>query len=241
MEHLREVDLSAFGLTPLNDRDPSGAPLLSEVEGETLVSFYPDVSLVLGEKLNQGPGKVYVTSRRIIWLSQVGPEHGCYVAFPSISVHATVRDCKDDADRPYIYLQLEPFPDAAPSSNEEDENLDMSPEVRLVPSDPGCLQSIFEAMCEAAANNPDPGLEEDEGDFIYDANIEMGCSEAQREAMLARLEGLLEVPGEDAVEELIVNDPSRFEDPDNEEDGDEDGDDTKFPGGHFPSPTAQRR
>eukprot|EP00884_Botryococcus_braunii_P009632 jgi/Botrbrau1/18670/Bobra.0386s0001.3 len=109
MEHLREVDLSAFGLTPLNDRDPSGAPLLSEVEGETLVSFYPDVSLVLGEKLNQGPGKVYVTSRRIIWLSQVGPEHGCYVAFPSISVHATVRVGSLKTDRLRLSQPIETY------------------------------------------------------------------------------------------------------------------------------------
>ncbi len=63
MEPLTEIDVSAFGLTPLHERDPTGAPLLSEVEGETLVSFYPDISLVLGKSLDQGSGNFYVTSR----------------------------------------------------------------------------------------------------------------------------------------------------------------------------------
>lgn len=76
MEPQTEVDLSAFGLSPVHERDPTGAPLLSEVEGETLVSSYPDVNLVLGQDLNQGPGYFYVTSR---WVCQGGfRSGGCF-------------------------------------------------------------------------------------------------------------------------------------------------------------------
>lgn len=63
MEVQAEINMSAFGLTPVSERNPDGGPMLSQVEQEAVLSSYPDVSLVLGQNLNQGCGSLYVTTR----------------------------------------------------------------------------------------------------------------------------------------------------------------------------------
>ena len=79
-------------------------------------------------------------------------------------------------------------------------------EVRLFPANPADVDAIFAALCEGAALNPDPGAVgageeggDGDGDLFFDREA------AAAGAAAARLDALL------------VEDPSRFEDPPEEE------------------------
>lgn len=98
--------------------------------------------------------------------------------FLSISLHAVSRD-PEAYPSPCIYAQIEIEVDeegADGSDSEHDETLDLSKvkEMRLVPSDPNQLDTLFEVFCECAELNPEPSEEEGEGgghDWIFSADL----------------------------------------------------------------------
>lgn len=45
------------------ERDQDGNPLLAEDDDEQLLQQYPDVLLTLGSDIEQGVGKLFITSR----------------------------------------------------------------------------------------------------------------------------------------------------------------------------------
>ena len=153
------------------------------------------------------------------------------LSYPQIVMHAISRDPK-----PCIYLQLDDdneggFIGAADGAQalaseaddvEEEKKEEVNPEVRIVPSDPSIVEEMFKALCECAALNPDP-QEDNEGDFYFDEGEVMnGLDEETKAALLAsRAEGM-EIDAEEELEELVGEDPGRFEDED-EEIGEENG------------------
>ena len=91
-------------------------------------------------------------------------------------------------------------------------------ELRIVPKDPEGLDQMFHVLCECAAMNPDDDEEEEEDDgglFFDEDEVMRGAGADGRAAALERFDAMLQIdPG---VDELIRDDPGRFEDDDEEE------------------------
>eukprot|EP00198_Chlamydomonas_reinhardtii_P003523 XP_001692859.1 predicted protein [Chlamydomonas reinhardtii] len=95
----------------------------------------------------------------------------------------------------------------------------------------GAVDDMFKVLCDCAALNPDSEVE-GEGDFFFDeAEVMAGLDPAIRaEVMAERLAGGMELADGEEGEEggsgapedlqaLVGDDPSRFEDDDEEEEG----------------------
>ncbi|CAH8391716.1 unnamed protein product [Eruca vesicaria subsp. sativa] len=154
----------AFGLREFSLRAGDGSPSLDSSNGEELMHVQPSVAVALGNRSVESPGTLYITSRKLIWLSDVDVAKGYAVDFLSITLHAVSRDPQTYSS-PCIYTQIEVVED------EEDEDvtestgvLDLSKirEMRLVPSDSTQLNTLFDVFCECAEPNPEPV----EGDTI---------------------------------------------------------------------------
>ena len=90
-------------------------------------------------------------------------------------------------------------------------------ELRIVPKDTAGLDEMFRVLCECAAMNPDDDDDDDDdGGFFYDEDEVMrGAGAEGRRAALDRFDEMLQIdPG---VDDLIRDDPGRFEDDDDEE------------------------
>ena len=113
---------------------------------------------------------------------------------------------------------------------EEEDGFDEMTELRLVPQDPGQLEAMFKTLCDCAAMNPDSDDEDDEegagggmmggaGEFYYnEEEVLSGAGAVGRAAMLDHYDSLLQMPTAGELDELIQNDPGRFEDDNEEED-----------------------
>ncbi|KAG5393842.1 hypothetical protein IGI04_023805 [Brassica rapa subsp. trilocularis] len=152
----------------------SGTPVLEESNGEELMRVQPSVAVALGNRSLESPGTLYITSRKLIWLSDVDMAKGYAVDFLSISLHAVSRD-QEAYSSPCIYTQIEVEEDEDEDEDEEDEDdtestgaLDLSKirEMRLVPSDSTQLDTLFDVFCECAELNPEP-IEEEEGEHNW--------------------------------------------------------------------------
>lgn len=166
----------------VSQRAADGGPVLEE--GEVVATRQSAVSLLWSTR-SEGSGTLYVTNRQIVWLSDSASAGGgggggteaaaaaspaaatataaaatarsFAVSFSTISIHAISRD-PSHTSAPCLYCQLD-VPD------------DDYTELRLVPSDPTVLDSLFEAFSRGAQLNPDPveeavdadGDEEDDG------------------------------------------------------------------------------
>ena len=95
---------------------------------------------------------------------------------------------------------------------------------------------MFKTLCECAAMNPDDDDEDDDdeegggygdeggmgmggaGEFYYnEEEVLSGAGAEARAAMLDHYDSLLQMPTAGELDELIQNDPGRFEDDDDEE------------------------
>ncbi|KAK9291438.1 hypothetical protein L1049_019385 [Liquidambar formosana] len=165
------------GLRHFTERVGTGAgePVLDVENGEELMHVQPGVAVVLGNRPPESPGTLYISTKQLVWLSDVDREKGYAVDFLSISLHAVSRD-PEAYPSPCIYTQIETEADedeAEGSDSECGETLDLSKitEMRLVPSDPSQLDTLFEIFCECAELNPEPIEEEgEEHNWIFSAD-----------------------------------------------------------------------
>ncbi|XP_050384967.1 chloride conductance regulatory protein ICln [Argentina anserina] len=162
--------------TAIVERDGVHQPILDEQNGEELMHVQPGVSIVLGSHPPQSPGTLYISSRQVVWLSDTIRTKGYAVDFLSISLHAVSRD-PEAYTSPCIYAQIETGADEDESEGSDSESngvLDLSKitEMRLVPSDPNQLDSLFDVFCECAELNPEPTEEneEEEHNWIFSAD-----------------------------------------------------------------------
>lgn len=164
-----------LGLRHFTERigEGNGQPLLDADNGEELMHVQPSVAIVLGNRSPESPGTLYITSKRVVWLSDTEREKGYAVDFLSISLHAVSRD-PEAYSSPCIYTQIETDADESgepeDSDSECNENLDLSKmtEMRLVPSDPSQLEALFDFFCECAELNPEPAEEgEEQNGWIF--------------------------------------------------------------------------
>ncbi|XP_050220967.1 chloride conductance regulatory protein ICln isoform X2 [Mercurialis annua] len=168
-----------LGLRHFSDRkeDGSGEPVLDTVNGEVLVHVQPGVTVVIGNCPSESPGTLYISSKKVVWLSDAGGAKGYAVDFLSISLHAVSRD-PEAYPSPCIYTQIETEEadedESDDSESESNEILDLSKvtEMRLVPSDPSQLDTLFQVFCQCAELNPEPVDEVDGGgsNWIFSAD-----------------------------------------------------------------------
>ncbi|KAG2426856.1 hypothetical protein HYH02_014709 [Chlamydomonas schloesseri] len=209
--------------------------VLDTADEEELSSKYQDVEFVLGDDLNAGKGVLHLTTRRVVWVSSSSGGPAFALRYPQIVMHAVSRDPSSYA-KPCIYLQLdEGSEDMAMGGGDDEEGGegeedagDVSAEVRLVPSDESKVDDMFKVLCDCAALNPDSEVE-GEGDFFFDeAEVMAGLDPSTRAAVMAdRLADGMELgDGEEEdgangapedLQELVGDDPSRFEDDEEEE------------------------
>jgi nucleotide-sensitive chloride channel 1A len=95
----------ARGLVTVNERSEDGGPFLETVNEERVAHVQPSVGIVLGESPAEQPGTLYVTTRRLVWLSDEDVHKGYAVDFLSLTMHAISRD-EDAYPQPCIYSQV---------------------------------------------------------------------------------------------------------------------------------------
>jgi nucleotide-sensitive chloride channel 1A len=132
----------------------SQQPLLSG--DERILIQCDNVQLFLTAEQAEGTGRLFVTSRQLLWLSATDPAKDCALSFPKIAIHAISRDDTYFQHGDCIYCQLDT----------QDDSLS---EVRLVVADKEQLQPVYDAMCEGAESNPDPDTAVDDGDAQFGA------------------------------------------------------------------------
>ncbi|WIA12265.1 hypothetical protein OEZ85_012329 [Tetradesmus obliquus] len=232
------VDLKAYcqrlGLDWGCQLDEGGQPVLDAEADEQLSSSFANVGLAVGDSGNSvGSGTLFVTTRRIVWVaaaagdssSSSGSSLSC--SYRQISMHAVSRDA-EAFGRPCVYIQLDEGSEhgmAAADEGEEEEEEELTAELRLVPAEEAAVEAIFSKLCECSALNPDSDVEDEAGAqlFFDEAEVLAGLPDEQRAAVLAaRAEGALGLGDgeEDDLDELMADDPDRFED---DEEGEEAG------------------
>ncbi|XP_020269363.1 chloride conductance regulatory protein ICln-like [Asparagus officinalis] len=108
-----------------------------------------------------------IFGRRVIWLSDEDKSKGYAVDFSSISLHAVSRD-PETYPSPCIYARIETEEDHDAVSEDPDsegaEAVELSKiaEMRLVPSDPSQLDTLFDIFCQCAELNPEPNEDGEE-------------------------------------------------------------------------------
>ncbi|KAF7824935.1 chloride conductance regulatory protein ICln [Senna tora] len=168
-----------LGLRIITERtgDGVGQPVLDTDNGEQFMRVQPGVDIVLGNRPRESHGTLYISTRQVIWLSDVDKDKGYAVDFLSMSLHAVSRD-PEAYPVPCIYalvfIETEADQDESDNSDSEhNDTLDLSKirEMRLIPSDPSQLDTLFETFCECAELNPEPNDEEgEEHDWIFGAD-----------------------------------------------------------------------
>ncbi|KAI3458269.1 hypothetical protein Pfo_014932 [Paulownia fortunei] len=170
----------ATGLRIVTERagDGAGQPVLDADNGEELMHVQPGVSIVLGNgnRPPESPGTLYISTKQVVWLSDTDRAKGYAVDFVSVSLHAVSRD-PEAYPSPCIYTQIETGAEEdelEDSDSESDDALNLSKitEMRLVPSDPIQLDTLFAIFCECAELNPDPTEAEEEGEHNWVFNAD---------------------------------------------------------------------
>ncbi|KAE8709683.1 Chloride conductance regulatory protein ICln [Hibiscus syriacus] len=179
----------AVGLRQFTARSGNGAgePVLDTDNGEELVHVQPFVSVALGNRAPESPGTLYITTRQVVWHSDLDRAKGYAVDFLSLSLHAISRD-PEAYSSPCIYTQIETEDDEVEDETEDSDSecsdfLDLSKirEMRLIPSDASQLDTLFLVFCDCAELNPEPIEEEEEGhNWIFSADqLEDGAGESE--------------------------------------------------------------
>eukprot|EP00258_Populus_trichocarpa_P010515 XP_002318279.1 chloride conductance regulatory protein ICln [Populus trichocarpa] len=167
----------APGLRQFTERrgDGAGQPVIDTENGEEFMLMCREVSIVIGNGSPESPGTLYISTKKVVWLSDVDGTKGYAVDFLSISLHAVSRD-PEAYPSPCIYTQIETGEDEDESEGSDSEcsdALDLSKvtEMRLVPSDPSQLDTLFQVFCECAELNPEPVEDnEEEHNWIFSAD-----------------------------------------------------------------------
>ncbi|PKA66163.1 Chloride conductance regulatory protein ICln [Apostasia shenzhenica] len=82
-----------------------GHPPLDSNGGEELMLVQPGVAIALGRHSPESPGTLFISTKRVMWLSDTDRAKGYAVGFLSISLHAVSRD-PEAYPLPCIYCQV---------------------------------------------------------------------------------------------------------------------------------------
>jgi nucleotide-sensitive chloride channel 1A len=169
----------------------SGEPVIDRENGEELMRVQPGVDIALANLPCESPGTLYITTKQVIWVNDVDKSKGYAVDFLSISLHAVSTD-PEAYSAPCLYTQIETEGDEELNSDNSDsesnhvQDLSTIREMRLIPTDPTQLDTLFQVFCECAELNPDPNDEEQEEEHEWIFNAEqMEEEEAEDEGYLS--------------------------------------------------------
>nr|AAM01023.1 Unknown protein [Oryza sativa Japonica Group] len=95
-----------LGLYAFADIAADGAPHLNSAAGEELVRVERAAAVALGSRAPEPPGTLFITTRRVIWVSEVEKGKAYAVDFLAVSLHAVSRD-PEAYSSPCIYTQFE--------------------------------------------------------------------------------------------------------------------------------------
>uniref|UniRef100_A0A0D9VRW8 Chloride conductance regulatory protein ICln n=1 Tax=Leersia perrieri TaxID=77586 RepID=A0A0D9VRW8_9ORYZ len=95
----------APGLQRFTDIAGDGGPRLDAASGEELLRVDHAASVAFGRRAPEPPGTLFVTTRRVIWLSETEKGQGNAVDFLAITLHAVSRD-PEAYPSPCIYTQF---------------------------------------------------------------------------------------------------------------------------------------
>ncbi|RGB25567.1 regulator of volume decrease after cellular swelling-domain-containing protein [Rhizophagus diaphanus] len=161
-----------------NSPDAIIEPIARHIQQNVYVRFTPPVpDTILGK------GTLWVTESKLYFYSW-DTNTGLAIDYPTIIIHAISRQQAPDSTGPCIYTQLNerfnvstgtPTQQtlASLTSREVDEEEDdITAELKFIPDDIGALDAIFEALSECAALHPDKEFmdEEDPDDEFYYGN-----------------------------------------------------------------------
>lgn len=164
-----------LGLQYFSERvgDGNGQPVLDSAGGEALVHVQPNVAIALGRCPPESPGTLFISTKRVIWLSDTERDKGYAVDFFSVSLHAVSRD-PEAYPSPCIYTQIECEAAEDDESNgsdaecPEDNDISKIPEMRLLPHDPNQLDTLFDIFCQCVELNPEPLEDEaEENSWVF--------------------------------------------------------------------------
>jgi nucleotide-sensitive chloride channel 1A len=160
----------------------TGAPAMEEDEDVHYTA--PHCQLHFGEDRPQGTGTLFVTTRRVVWVSSAEPAKKFAIYFRDISMHAITRDTSN-FPFPCVYCQLD-ADDVIEAQFSQAEVIDAAAA--------DILRDIFDAFSHGAVLNPDEEEEESDGEMFYnEAEAEEGARQAD---VLAHLESVLTIsPG----------------------------------------------
>lgn len=207
---------SKLGLVTSVSRASDGSPV-PEHDEEQFVSQVTPVALRFGSSLNVGSGTLFISTSRVIWASSSQPLV-LALRYQQIVMHAISREGTEAGSKACLYLQLDEAEEMQTGDEEEEEEEEeVEPEMWLVPEEEAKVDEVFKALCDCAALNPDPE-EEGEGDFFFnEEEVMAGLDDETRAAVVAH-----QTAGMD-LDDLVGDDPSRFEDEDGGEEEEEGG------------------
>ncbi|CAM8996680.1 unnamed protein product [Rhodiola kirilowii] len=135
-----------FGIRFVAERTVSGQPILDAANGEEFMHIQPGVAIVLRNRTPESPGTLYITTKQVVWLSDVDGSKGYAVDFLSISLHAVSRDPRLTLILAFtLRLRQEPDEDDSEGSDlDSDEPHDLS------------MDNLFEIFCDCAELIPEP-------------------------------------------------------------------------------------
>ncbi|KAL6007951.1 hypothetical protein ACLOJK_033456 [Asimina triloba] len=98
--------MAIAGLYHFTERneDGSGLPILDTDNGEEIMHIQSSVAVALNNNPPESPGILYISTKRVIWFSDVDRNKGYAVDFLSIALHAVSRD-PEAYPSPCIYMQ----------------------------------------------------------------------------------------------------------------------------------------
>uniref|UniRef100_A0A0E0EW65 Chloride conductance regulatory protein ICln n=1 Tax=Oryza meridionalis TaxID=40149 RepID=A0A0E0EW65_9ORYZ len=150
-----------LGLYAFADIAADGAPHLNSAAGEELVRVERAAAVALGSRAPEPPGTLFITTRRVIWASEVEKGKAYAVDFLAVSLHAVSRD-PEAYPSPCIYTQIETEDGSDEESDESDSKINGETELSKVTEMQASVDGLFEAFSHCAELNPDPNAESDE-------------------------------------------------------------------------------
>ncbi|KAL7582348.1 hypothetical protein Lser_V15G43717 [Lactuca serriola] len=89
-----------------SDDGGAGTQVLDTGDREELMHVQPNVSIVLGNHPPYSTGTLYITTKKVVWLSDIDMTKSYAVDFLSVSLHAVSRH-PEAFESPCIYTQLD--------------------------------------------------------------------------------------------------------------------------------------
>ncbi|EJD49665.1 hypothetical protein AURDEDRAFT_84813, partial [Auricularia subglabra TFB-10046 SS5] len=157
-------------------------PILRHLEQAVVLSLDPPLD---GVQCTEARGALYVTERVVAFVPADGSA-GFSVDYPTLILHAISRS----EDGPLLYCQLDES--IGVEGAEEDDDVDTTREIKIVPASPEALEPIFEAISLCASLNADPVDEDDEDEAFLDADEDQEELSEVGRAALAHLESIID-------------------------------------------------